>query len=160
MHLYAFSYLVSAQNDDYVAKDVAAHILAQLLTAQKELKGIDEEMKSFLSFLLHAPGRQISSLGFSGALVYMLKVYENMQFFINSDGLYLIRSLLKKERDDKQICYNLLTCLWIISFKPHTLRYFEDKQNEFFESIIKILQLHGNEKIVRIILYIFKVKTH
>jgi hypothetical protein len=121
------------------------------------MKGIEEEMKSFLSFLLNAPGKQISSLGFSGAMMYLLKVHDIMQFFIKSDGLHLIRTLLRKERDDKQTCYNLLTCLWIISFKPYTHRNFEDRENEFLESIIKILQLHGNEKIVRIILYIFKV---
>ena len=62
-----------------------------------------------------------------------------------------------KEREDKQVCYNLLTCVWIISFKPFTRQNFENRQNEFVENIIKILQLHGNEKIVRIILYIFKV---
>ncbi len=63
-----------------------------------------------------------------------------------------------KEREDKQVCYNILTCMWIITFKPHARHFFENRQNEFIENIIKVLQLHGNEKIVRIILYIFKVR--
>ena len=65
--------------------------------------------------------------------------------------------MLIKEREDKQICYNLLVSLWIATFKPYARHFFEHRQNEFIENIIKVLQLHGNEKIVRIILYIFKV---
>ena len=47
--------------------------------------------------------------------------------------------------------------MWIATFKPYARHFFETRQNEFIENVIKVLQLHGNEKIVRIILYIFKV---
>ena len=75
-----------------------------------------------------------------------------------SHTIFRLNYLLIKEREDKQVCYNILTSIWIITFKPHTRMFFENRQNEFIENIIKVLQLHGNEKIVRIILYIFKVK--
>ena len=147
------------------------HILANLLTV-KELKGYEEETKTFLNILLDAQAnsnsdRSVSSLGFSYSLMYLLKSAETLTSFVNSNGLHMyltlhqfpnrINALLAKEREDKQVCYNLLTCVWIITFRKTTRPFFENRQNEFVENVIKVLQLHGNEKIVRIILYIFKV---
>jgi len=80
----------------------------------------------------------------------------------SSHHAYRLNKLLLKEKEDKQVCYNILTCLWIATFKGEARKFFEDRQYEFIENVIKVLQLHGNEKIVRIILYIFKVNrlTH
>lgn len=117
-------------------------------------------MKNLVSILLGFVGenkRQITSLGLSLALMHLLKNNEIMQFFILSNGIHVLKALLKKEKDDKQVCYNLLSCLWIISFKSFTRQHFQNRDNEFIESIIKILQLHGNEKIVRMILFTLKV---
>ncbi len=83
---------MGAQSGDQVAKDVAAHILAKLLTS-RDLKNVEEEMKSFLSFLLNAQTakteteRPITSLGFSAALMHLLKVQELLQYFLTSNGM-------------------------------------------------------------------------
>jgi hypothetical protein len=83
---------VGAQSGDQGAKDVAAHILAKLLTS-REMKNVEEEMKSFLSFLLDAQsakadsGKSISALGFSAALINLLKVNDILQFFLSSNGM-------------------------------------------------------------------------
>ncbi len=153
---------MGSHSGDQGAKDVASNILAKLL-ASKDLKGMEEEMKQFLNYLITAQTgkvdseKAITSLGFSAALMHLLKVGDIVQFFISSNGLQILNTLLIREREDKQICYNLLVSLWITAFKPYARQFFENRQNEFIENIIKVLQLHGNEKIIRIILYIFKV---
>jgi hypothetical protein len=82
--------LVGSNNADQGAKDVAASILAKLLTS---MKGAEEEMKEFLNFLLSAQSvskiaeKPITALGFSAALMHLLKINEILQFFIASDGL-------------------------------------------------------------------------
>eukprot|EP00826_Nyctotherus_ovalis_P011792 TRINITY_DN13072_c0_g1_i11.p1 TRINITY_DN13072_c0_g1~~TRINITY_DN13072_c0_g1_i11.p1 ORF type:complete len:312 (-),score=97.35 TRINITY_DN13072_c0_g1_i11:653-1588(-) len=156
-------YFVGASNADQGTKDVVANILAKLLTS-KDLKGMEDKMKEFLNYLLsmqasdNSAERPITSLGFSVALMHLLKVGEIALYFIKSEGLTTLNELLLKEKEDKQICYNLLVSFWITTFKPHAQRFFETRQNEFIENMIKVLQLHGNEKIVRVILYIFKVR--
>ncbi|MDR3548245.1 MAG: hypothetical protein P4M11_08295 [Candidatus Pacebacteria bacterium] len=83
---------MGSQSADQGAKDVAAHILAQLLTS-REMKNVEEEQKSLMSFLLGAQnakddlGRTISSLGFSCALVHLLKIHDILQYFIASNGV-------------------------------------------------------------------------
>ena len=86
------SYLVGPQNGDQVAKDVAAHIFAKLLVS-KELKGTDEEMKNFLNFMMKAQTdkvdaeKPITSLGFSAALMHLLKSIDILQYFVSTNGL-------------------------------------------------------------------------
>ena len=165
--------MVATPKEARATRDVVCHVLANLLTV-KELKGYEEEVKTFLNHLLDAQAnsnsdKSISSLGFSYSLMYLLKSSETLTSFVNSTGLHMyltlihstnrINALLTKEREDKQVCYNLLTCVWIITFRKTTRSFFENRQNEFIENVIKVLQLHGNEKIVRIILYIFKVQS-
>ncbi len=86
------SFLISPQNADKTAKDVAAHILARVVTA-RELKNMEGEMKQFLVFLLDAQGEQvedrrpITALGFSAALMHLLKVNDILQYFVVSNGM-------------------------------------------------------------------------
>lgn len=84
------------------------------------------------------------------------KIYFHRQFVIQDNGMKILSDLLVSERDDKRICYDILCCLWMISFKPEGRNFFENKQYELVEKVIKILQQHGNEKIARITLYFFK----
>lgn len=89
---YNDSYLVGPQSGDQVAKDVAAHVFAKLLVS-KELKGTDEEMKNFLNYMLKAQTdkvdseKPITSLGFSAALMHLLKSNDILRYFISSNGL-------------------------------------------------------------------------
>eukprot|EP00826_Nyctotherus_ovalis_P011796 TRINITY_DN13072_c0_g1_i26.p3 TRINITY_DN13072_c0_g1~~TRINITY_DN13072_c0_g1_i26.p3 ORF type:complete len:169 (-),score=77.97 TRINITY_DN13072_c0_g1_i26:912-1418(-) len=85
-------YFVGASNADQGTKDVVANILAKLLTS-KDLKGMEDKMKEFLNYLLsmqasdNSAERPITSLGFSVALMHLLKVGEIALYFIKSEGL-------------------------------------------------------------------------
>lgn len=145
---------------------MAAYLSAELLTTSRKLRDGFEEAKKLLSFLLRVysegteSDRQISSFGLSAALKHLLKAAGIPEFFIASNGMQTLNLILRKEKEDKQTCYNLLVCFWIISLKPFARKIFENRDNEFLENIIRILQLHGNENIIRVISHIFKVSYY
>lgn len=86
------SYFLGANNADQATKDVVANILAKVLTS-RDLKNMGEQMKKFLNCLLSSQmmkmdsEKPITSLGFSVALMHLLKVGEIAEFFILSEGL-------------------------------------------------------------------------
>lgn len=72
------SFIVSGDQAGQETRDVSAHILTQLLVC-KDLKGMEEEMKTVLNLLCltqtekGGPEKKISSFGFSSALRHLLK---------------------------------------------------------------------------------------
>jgi len=93
-YLYYLSYFVGASNADQGTKDVVANILAKVLTS-KDIKGMEGKMIEFLNYLMNIQvgessiERPITSLGFSVALMHLLKVGEITQYFIKSEGLQM-----------------------------------------------------------------------
>lgn len=84
---------MGASNADQGTKDVVANILAKVLTS-KDLKGMEEKMIDFLNNLLSIQvsdniEKPITPLGFSVALMHLLKIGEVAKFFIKSEGLPL-----------------------------------------------------------------------
>jgi len=86
--------LIGTSSADQGAKDVAAHILAKMISSP-DLKGMEDSMKTFINTLMSAQTgkteseKPISSLGFSAALMHLLKVHDVLQYFITSNGLHM-----------------------------------------------------------------------
>lgn len=84
---------MSAKNADQCTRDVAAHIISQLLTTPRKIRAGNEAMEFLISYLLNAldkPGesdRLMSSFGISSSLKHLLKVSSTLKFFIASNGM-------------------------------------------------------------------------
>jgi hypothetical protein len=57
---------------------------------------------------------------------------------------------------DYQVAYNVLNCMWIMSYHHYALPVFENFKLNAIEKVLKILDFFSKEKIVRIILLIFE----
>ena len=71
------------------------------------------------------------SVSFSSLIVFCF-VRMNSKLFscLSSVFLFLFRivRILEDESEDMQICYNLIACVWLLSFKPACIPYFEERR--------------------------------
>ena len=70
---------------------------------------------------------------------------------------WLTGECIKTGRD--QLAYNVLTILWIVSFHDYTLEFFSDYDRNIIENVAKILDFYNKEKIIRMTMMLFEVRT-
>jgi V-type H+-transporting ATPase subunit H len=134
-------------------KDLAAHILSQLIEAH-EYKNCEEQARQFLNWLLEQRDKmQLSTHAYTFCLMYLLKTNELASEFERSGGFTVFSKLLDSTcTEDHQVAYNVVCALWITSFHPFALKRFEDYNLEIIERAVKVLDYFNKEKIVRVVL--------
>eukprot|EP00824_Muranothrix_gubernata_P020504 TRINITY_DN40968_c0_g1_i1.p1 TRINITY_DN40968_c0_g1~~TRINITY_DN40968_c0_g1_i1.p1 ORF type:complete len:464 (+),score=85.51 TRINITY_DN40968_c0_g1_i1:170-1393(+) len=149
-------FLISSAGADSDVKDSISHLLAQVL-ATVGFKGFETVCKDFLIWVINAQqSKSLSTYGTTKSLMALLKIGEVLKQFAESGGLRKLVRILQDEGEDMQISYNVIACIWLLSFKPLSIPYFEDRKNEAIDVIIKTLQMFRREKIVRIVLHLFR----
>jgi len=139
---------------------MAAHTLAQLISnTGLGNKGIfKDEASNFLNYLLQAKDSptSLSRHAYTHSLMYLLRINELSQEFIQKRGFMILHKLLINEcQQDAQIAYNVCTAFWILSYHKFAMHLFQDFKLNVVEHIAKILDFSNKEKIVRMICLIF-----
>jgi len=161
---------IMQNNGQKQALDLAVIIEAQLIESV-EYKHCADDAKKFIRQLgeLHAQ-KNISTSAFTGALLVCMKTNELADLYVNSQqGFFVLADLLrnyctgnkqgteglKQMQSPGQVAYNVITCLWILSYHDFSLPHFADYQIGIIELVAKILDYFNQEKIVRIVCMLF-----
>lgn len=84
------------------------------------------------------------------SLVFLLKITPLHRAFMDTGAPKKILKFMLTSTDDMQVCYNGMVILWLLSFKHQFMGFIEDRKNEVFEIVKKVLQMFRREKIVRV----------
>lgn len=137
-------------------RDTAAHLAAVTIGAI-EYKHCEDNATKLLNWLLVAnrDNNMVNHFGFVSALMYLLKHNDMVRQFYDNHGVRVLTDLMVQELDDMQTCYNIIVCLWVISFKHYALEAFENPKVAVIETVARVLHLYNREKIIRITLMLF-----
>jgi hypothetical protein len=90
----------------------------------------------------------------------LLKTNELAKEFVSQNGFHIFSRYLENDCvEDFQIAYNVICALWVISSHPFALTGFEDFGLSIIEKVAKVLDFFNKEKIVRIVLMLFDVRS-
>lgn len=147
------SFLWTNKQSTVEQRDLASHILAQLIEAH-EYKNCETQAKEFLNYLLEQKKQlQMSKHAYTFALLYIVKTNELAREFERCGGFEIYSRLLETDcTEDHQVAYNVVCALWILSFHPFALKRFEDYDLDIIERTVKVLDYFNKEKIVRVVL--------
>ena len=112
----------------------------------------------FLNYLLENKDNEkmLSRYAYTHCLMYLLKINELAQIFVNKAGFLILKSILEKDcLSNGQIAYNVCCTLWILSYNDFAMNGFTDFKLNIIEHVSKILDFFNKEKIVRIICMLF-----
>jgi len=92
----------------------------------------------------------------SFALFVLMKTNHLAREFCNELGYKILLEFLENEcLTNAQIAYNIVGCLWILSYHDKSHIFFEDYGRAVIEKVSKILDYFSWEKLVRIMLMLF-----
>ena len=140
--------------DSKEIKDIIAITLSKLFVVLK-YPNYEDQNKSLMIWLKKERKEKISNLGFVKSLMYLLRINENMTYFIEDpQNIEKLIIALDESRDESQLCYYTIVCFWILSYSTLNLFLFEDRELGIIEKILKTIQLFRREKNVRIVMMI------
>ena len=150
------SFLVVSDIAKIEMRDTAAH-LAAITIGAIDYKYCEDSATKLVNWLLVAnrDNNMVSHFGFVSALMYLLKHNDIVRQFYDNHGIRILTELMIQELDDMQTCYNIIVCLWIISFKHYAIDGFESPKIGVIETVARVLHLYNREKIIRITLMLF-----
>ena len=90
------------------------------------------------------------------ALSNLLLVPEVSDYFLDRNGLLVIKNLFKNNQNDLQIMYYTLLMVWILSFEDKFIKAVEDPKTLIIFDILTCLKKLAREKLVRVGLKIFR----
>ena len=123
------SFIIQNSEKDNAQRDLAAHTLSMLIDAY-EYDMCKDTARQFLNFLLQQRDdqeRKLSDNAYTTCLMYLLKSNELAREFVDQRGFEIMQKFLQNQCiQDGQIAYNIVCCLWIISYHHFALKGFED----------------------------------
>lgn len=142
------------RNDRFIVNQTS-RIIAKIACWSKELMGLDD-LRFYMDWLknqLRLPGNEYIQTA-ARCLQMMLRIEKYRQVFVDVDGIATIVSVLLGSKVGFQIQYQLIFCLWCLSFSTHIAeRMSKDK---IIPVLSDILSECVKEKVSRIILATFR----
>ncbi|CAC5422710.1 ATPeV1H [Mytilus coruscus] len=141
--------------DDRFIVNQTSRIIAKIACWGKELMGL-EDLKFYLNWLkdqLRLPGNEYMQTA-ARCLQMMLRIDKYRQVFVDVDGISTIVMVLVGSKAGFQIQYQLIFCLWCLTFNP----FLAEKMNKFqvIPTLADILSETVKEKVSRIILATYR----
>lgn len=143
------------RNDRFIVNQTS-RIIAKIACWSKETMETND-LKFYLNWLkdqLKLPGNEYLQTA-ARCLQMMLRVDAYRQMFVLVDGVATIISVLDSSKMGFQIQYQLIFCLWCLSFNPALLEKM-NKQHNVIPILADILSDTVKEKVSRIILATFR----
>ena len=111
---------------------------------------------TFLINNLIKGSKEVSDYILTVSLSSILLIPEMPSFFLNKNGLLVIKNLFKNNQNDLQVIYYTLLSVWILSFEQQFVQLVEEPKNLLIFDILNSIKKLAREKLVRVGLKIFK----
>jgi V-type H+-transporting ATPase subunit H len=147
-------------------RDIASHILALIIDAEKQYDNVAKHAKDFLNMVTNpsvdSNNELLSPHAQSFAIMTLVKTNQLAREFSNVLGFNILSKYLDGPcLQNAQIAYHVISALWILSFHEFAHSFFEDYTQGIIEKVSKVLDYFSWEKIVRIMLMLFEnLKTN
>ncbi len=142
--------------EDIVVQLLAAKISAGLLLQWKGDVNISP-LLSWCTDNLRHENLQIADLVVQFIQILLWVPSRKMEIFSNVGLMGLMIETLQKFNSNSQIQYQIIYCIWLLSFEEDIAELL-DRQHHITPILIEIAQNAIKEKVVRVIASVFKVK--
>jgi len=148
--------LLTTPDFDPVVYESTARVLSILLSEVDPKKYYlqQENLNNYLTNQtavdLKDKKRKVGDHCVATCLVNLFRLENIVKHFLKTGGMQRLVTLLRYNSDDIQTTYNTFVALWLLSFDPQTLIYFNDAQVGTIKAMIQSVQKLSREKVIRV----------